>query len=182
MTKTRFCTILTCALILFTKYTNTQFYKHIDLSGGQLKDTTLQKEDLLKDATSLNLSKNNLFKLPKIEYPPSLTELYLTDNYLTGLKDMPQLNKLRLLHLGNNVLPEIDLTFRLPELRILFIPKNQIAELRELTKLEYMTPNLQSINLEGNPILKNKRESSKLKKWLRKRHISLLRQNKPPKK
>ena len=108
-----------------------------------------------EDIRSLNLSYNNLEKLPYCVFPQleNLTCLYVNDNRLSSLPEsMKFLERLQELDLRNNQLKRLDVVRELPNLRKLLVEGNPLIleEIRSLFKHVEKTTRTISVDIEGN--------------------------------
>ncbi|XP_010865974.2 osteoglycin, paralog b [Esox lucius] len=145
------------------KITNKDFadiatLRRIDLTGNhisEIEDGAFSKLILLED---LNLSENQLVKLPTL--PVKLVSLNVNHNRLKtkGVKSnaFKKLTKLAYLYLGDNELEAIP---QLPEsLRIVHLNKNKITTISDETfcqgnNTQYIRTNIEEIRLDNNPVI-----------------------------
>ena len=107
-----------------------------------------------EDIRSLNLSYNNLEKLPCV-FPQleNLTCLYVNDNRLSSLPEsMKFLERLQELDLRNNQLKRLDVVRELPNLRKLLVEGNPLIleEIRSLIKHVEKTTRTISVDIAGS--------------------------------
>ena len=107
-----------------------------------------------EDIRSLNLSYNNMEKLPCV-FPQleNLTCLYVNDNRLSSLPEsMKFLKRLQELDLRNNRLKRLDVVRELPDLRKLLVEGNPLTleEIRSLFKHVEKTTRTISVDIAGS--------------------------------
>ncbi|MBT30757.1 MAG: hypothetical protein CMO01_13950 [Thalassobius sp.] len=103
----------------------------------------------LEDFEHFELSFNNIEVLDGVEYCKHAVSIDLSNNAISDISDLWNLEKLEELYLANNQIGYIDSLGNLLKLRVIDLSGNQIDDISPLFELE----NLEFVNLIGNPIL-----------------------------
>lgn len=102
----------------------------------------------LEDFEDFEMAFSGLESLDGIEYCKHVKILDVSNNSLTDISNLWELNSLEELYLANNQIGYIDALSNLVNLKILDLSDNQIDDISPLFELD----NLDYINLIGNPI------------------------------
>lgn len=121
------------------------------LADENIQITESKKSDLIPSEQSLNLSNNNLTKMPDyVLVLKNLTELNISHNKLTGAlpAEIRQLKNLKILRTNDNQMTGVPAEIgQLENLEILDLSNNQLTGLpHELANLK----NLKTLNISGN--------------------------------
>ncbi|UZR95580.1 leucine-rich repeat domain-containing protein [Chondrinema litorale] len=103
----------------------------------------------LEDLEHFELALSNIETLDGIEYCKHAISVDLTNNDISDIAELWNLNRLEELYLANNQIGYIDALGNLLKLRVIDLSGNQIDDISPLFELE----NLEFVNLIGNPIL-----------------------------
>ncbi len=120
--------------------------RSLDLSFLKLK--SIPKEVMeIEDLTELDLSSNLLTKIKQLEALTSLTKLNLAYNKLSNIKPLTALTSLTSLELQNNQLSDIMPLEKLTNLIKLYLYKNKLLDIKPLKELASLTELSLSANL-----------------------------------
>ncbi|CAG9310144.1 unnamed protein product [Blepharisma stoltei] len=114
------------------------------------------KELNILNITSLNLSCNNISNLSAIKAAENLEHLCLSFNCVESIEDLKGCYNLRKLDLSHNLITWLDYVEGLVSLEALHISHNNIADIRNLFKLNHVKE-LLKLSMIGNPIASHTR-------------------------
>ena len=98
----------------------------------------------------LNLSDNQISKIENLKELESLQRLDLSNNQISKIENLKELESLQLLYLENNQISKIENLKELESLQLLYLENNQISKIENLKELE----SLQRLDLSNNQISK----------------------------
>ncbi len=113
----------------------------------------------LEDIEDFELSYSGIETLDGVEHCKHVVILDVSNNELSDISNLWDLNNLEELYLANNQIGYIDTLSNLLNLRVIDLSGNQIDDITPILELE----RLENLNLIGNPIPKNQIEKLKEK-------------------
>ncbi|CDW76546.1 protein phosphatase 1 regulatory subunit 7 isoform x1 [Stylonychia lemnae] len=124
--------------------------KKLDLSFNKL--AKIDNLDTLKELRELNLSYNRIEQIENLNKLPNLRVLVLDHNKIKQLENLRYLRKLEVLQITGNLLEDLyingGVTEPMIEIKEIQAGRNKIQNLKPLQHF----PNVEEINLSGNPI------------------------------
>lgn len=123
-------------LFMFVHKQKTADWRSLTFLGHQVI-SNLEKKNVYKTITNLQLNGCSLSSLEGLENFSSLKSIYLYNNELTSIKGIENLRQLEELNLGSNPLTDYTPLYKLKNLKQLYVPANEA----EINKLKQQLPN-----------------------------------------
>lgn len=115
----------------------------LDLSEMELTNEDIKSISDMVNLTALNLSENEISNISMLAQLDNLEVLNLESNYISDIKSLSKLTNLKELYLGENQISNISVLSKLTNLEILSLSANKISDINALSNLE----NLRILNV-----------------------------------